>query len=82
MTCVEYPPLLSKLIDGELSITEYSDIENHLSCCEDCRLHYRHLRHQTMLLRGFLRRHALDEGFVRRVRSVIHPGGAIANPAA
>jgi hypothetical protein len=71
MTCAKYPPLLSRLLDRELSAQETAELDDHLSRCESCRATLAQWQRQSTHLRDFLGRHALGEKFVRNVLSAV-----------
>ena len=67
MTCSKYPPMLSRLLDRELSSSETAEVEDHLTQCENCRALLEHWQLQGTHLRSHLGRHVLGDGFVRKV---------------
>ncbi len=69
MTCDDFTPLISKLLDGELRESELADVQAHLDACEDCRNLAQDWRLQGKVLRTYFSRHALSEEFVDRVRT-------------
>jgi hypothetical protein len=70
MTCSKYHPMLSRLLDRELSPWEAVEVEDHLAQCESCRALLEHWRLQGARLRDHLCGHALGEDFVRKVAQV------------
>jgi len=67
MTCSTYTPLLSRLLDHELTLGETAETESHLAECGDCRALLEHWRRQGESLRSHLTRHAPGEDFVQKV---------------
>lgn len=67
MTCKKVIPMLSRLLDRELSPREAAEVEHHLAECPRCRSLARHWRLQGSYLRAYLSRMALGEDFVRSV---------------
>lgn len=71
MNCSKYPPMLSRLLDGELSPPEEAEVQSHLLQCAGCRALLANWRLQGICLRRHLHRHSLGEDFVARaVRAV------------
>src|SRR4030095_16272418 len=68
MTCPTYYPPLSRLLDGELALSEQAEVQRHLVRCEGCRRTLDTWRLQGLLVRGFFTRHAVGEDFVLKVR--------------
>jgi hypothetical protein len=52
MNCGEAEPLLSELLDGELSEETRAAIEAHIAGCERCAADYRALRRTVRFVRG------------------------------
>ncbi len=52
MTCEEFAPLISGLLDGELEATEVERIRTHLRECAACALEYEELAEQRELTAG------------------------------
>ncbi len=52
MSCTYYFPLISRLLDGELSPSEKEDVDGHVVGCETCRRALDDWRAQGTLLRG------------------------------
>jgi hypothetical protein len=69
MSCANFLPLISRHLDGELTLSEKVEIERHLAGCASCRAALDQWRRQGKVLRGFFVKAALDEGFVRKVRA-------------
>jgi hypothetical protein len=67
MNCPKYPPMLSRLLDQELSPRETAEVESHLVQCADCRALMKSWRLQGEHLRHHLHRHSLGEDFVAKV---------------
>ncbi len=80
MSCANYLPLISRLIDGELSPSESAEIEGHVASCGACRRTLSDWQAQGAVLRGFLAKAALDEAFVRKVGTVARGRGPSAVP--
>ena len=68
MTCPTYYPRLSRLLDGELALSEQAEVQHHLVRCEGCRRTLETWRLQGLLVRGFFTRHSVGEDFVLKVR--------------
>src|SRR5262245_22440594 len=68
MTCPTFYPRLSRLLDGELALSEQAEVQHHLVQCEDCRRTLESWRLQGLLVRGFFTRHSVGEDFVLKVR--------------
>jgi predicted anti-sigma-YlaC factor YlaD len=68
MSCTDVLPLISRLLDGEVSSSEQAAIDDHLACCTSCRQTREDWQQQGTVLRGFFAKAALDESFVQKVR--------------
>jgi hypothetical protein len=68
MSCPNFAPLLSRLLDRELSASETAFVERHIATCSACRATLEAWRGDGLALRGFFKAHALNEDFVGRVR--------------
>src|SRR5262245_13663274 len=77
MTCSEFAPLISRLLDNELSGTERLRVEQHLETCGECRTTRNAWRAHGLALRAFFARHAVSDPFVAKVRLGV---GAFAPP--
>jgi hypothetical protein len=67
MTCSKYQPMLSRLLDRELSPWETAEAEGHLAQCESCRMLMENWRLQGVHLRNHLSRYRLGDDFVKKV---------------
>jgi hypothetical protein len=67
MTCLNFPPMLSRYLDRELSPAETAEVEAHLSVCEQCRALAESWRLQGVHMRNHMGRHTLGDDFVARV---------------
>ncbi len=52
MTCGDIEPLLSDLLDGDLSGDARAAVDAHLAACADCAAAYRALRRTVRFVRG------------------------------
>jgi len=73
MTCSKYQPMLSRLLDGELSPWETAEVEGHLAHCENCRTLMENWRLQGVHLRSHLGRYRLGDDFVKKVLQAVPP---------
>jgi hypothetical protein len=73
MTCSKYQPMLSRLLDRELSPWETAEVEGHLAQCGDCRTLMEHYRLQGVYLRNHLGRYRLGDDFVKKVLQAVPP---------
>lgn len=71
MTCSKYPPMLSRLLDCELSAWETAEVEAHTAQCENCRAMMEHWRLQSSHLRNHLAQHRLGNDFVKKVLQTV-----------
>ena len=74
LSCDDFTPLISKLLDGELKASERMEVQSHLDACEDCRNLAQDWRLQGKVLRTYFIRHAFSEEFIHRVRTANQAG--------
>ena len=78
MTCSKFRPMLSRLLDGELSPGEIAEAESHVARCSGCSNLVASWRLQSAHLRHHLHRHTLSEDFVRSVCQAAFRNGGTA----